>query len=260
MPPSQGPYQPPSSSSAANSATHTPTNSEIQPTPANTPDTQRPTSARPPSVPLSDNPNSVESNSAMASADEILASYHLPSPKPLWLNVSYAKHIVKGNFMTLSARPKTVESGEWIAHQVVEHWRMLITFIKLVQEREDDGSSICNHRSCPKMSAGPNHSFTWLNSRLEPVEIPAYEYLSLVQRYVGSKIDDAKIFPTDAAASPLRIRHLLPLVILPPTGTTGLASAPASLPTLSRSARRSSDRCSVSMRTCTGRISKTCTI
>jgi hypothetical protein len=42
-----------------------------------------------------------------------------------------------------------------------------------------------------------NHSFTWLNSRLEPVEIPAYEYLSLVQRYVGSKIDDYKIFPTD---------------------------------------------------------------
>jgi hypothetical protein len=24
---------------------------------------------------------------------------------------------VKGNFMTLSARPKTVEQGEWIAHQ-----------------------------------------------------------------------------------------------------------------------------------------------
>jgi hypothetical protein len=33
------------------------------------------------------------------------------------LNDAYAKHIVKGNFMTLSARPKTVEQGEWIAHQ-----------------------------------------------------------------------------------------------------------------------------------------------
>ncbi len=50
-------------------------------------------------------------------ADEVLASYHLPRPLPLWLNPSYAKHIVKGNFMTLSARPKTVEPGEWIAHQ-----------------------------------------------------------------------------------------------------------------------------------------------
>ena len=46
-----------------------------------------------------------------------LAAYNLPQPKPLWLNNTYAQHIVKGNFMTLSARPKTVEQGEWIAHQ-----------------------------------------------------------------------------------------------------------------------------------------------
>lgn len=49
--------------------------------------------------------------------DDIIASYHLPRPLPLWLNAQYAKHIVKGNFMTLSARPKTVEQGEWVAHQ-----------------------------------------------------------------------------------------------------------------------------------------------
>lgn len=46
-----------------------------------------------------------------------LASYNLPRPKPIWLNINHAQHIVKGNFMTLSARPKTVEPGEWISHQ-----------------------------------------------------------------------------------------------------------------------------------------------
>jgi hypothetical protein len=46
-----------------------------------------------------------------------LNSYRLPKPLPMWLNPAYAKHIVKGNFMTLSSRPKTVELGEWIAHQ-----------------------------------------------------------------------------------------------------------------------------------------------
>lgn len=51
------------------------------------------------------------------SGDDIIAAYHLPRPFPLWVNPQYAKHIVKGNFMTLSARPKTVEQGEWIAHQ-----------------------------------------------------------------------------------------------------------------------------------------------
>ncbi|KAK3337222.1 Mob1/phocein [Cercophora scortea] len=130
------------------------------------------------------------------SPEEILASYHLPAVKPVWLNANYAKHIVKGNFLTLSAKPKTVEMGEWIAHQVVDHWRMLITFIRLVHDKEEDGSSICSPRKCPKMTAGANHSFTWLNSRLQPVEIPAYEYLSLVQRYISGKLDDGAIFPT----------------------------------------------------------------
>lgn len=100
----------------------------------------------------------------------------------MWLNSAYAKHIVKGNFMTLSARPKTVEQGEWIAHQgaffpllsqhcyhrtrlckernglhkvlVVEHYRNLWNFVRVVHEKEDDGISICNSATCPKMSAG----------------------------------------------------------------------------------------------------------
>lgn len=55
--------------------------------------------------------------SSGSSGDDGLGSYHLPRPLPMWLNSAYAKHIVKGNFMTLSARPKTVEPGEWIAHQ-----------------------------------------------------------------------------------------------------------------------------------------------
>ena len=45
------------------------------------------------------------------------ASGDLSTPLPAWLHRDRAKHIVKGNFMTLSARPKTVEQGEWIAHQ-----------------------------------------------------------------------------------------------------------------------------------------------
>ena len=60
---------------------------------------------------------SVDDQQAPPTGNDPLAVYNLPRPKPLWLNNAYAKHIVKGNFMTLSARPKTVEPGEWIAHQ-----------------------------------------------------------------------------------------------------------------------------------------------
>lgn len=108
-----------------------------------------------------------------ASGDDILNSYHLPRPLPLWLNPNYAKHIVKGNFMTLSARPKTVDQGEWIAHQgqsarllcfaaeqsadrvvVVEHYRNLWNFVRVIHEKEEDGNTICNAQTCPRMSAG----------------------------------------------------------------------------------------------------------
>lgn len=55
--------------------------------------------------------------SSAATGDDVLNSYRLPTPYPMWLNPAYAKHIVKGNFMTLSSRPKSVEQGEWMAHQ-----------------------------------------------------------------------------------------------------------------------------------------------
>ncbi|CEJ90515.1 Putative Mob1/phocein family protein [[Torrubiella] hemipterigena] len=138
-----------------------------------------------------------ESSGSIQSGDDIINSYHLPRPLPLWLNANCAKHIVKGNFMTLSARPKTVEQGEWVAHQIVEHYRNLWNFVRVVHEKEDDGSTICNSASCPRTSAGANHSFTWLNKQREPVELPAYEYMTLMQRWISGKIDDDRMFPTD---------------------------------------------------------------
>lgn len=47
------------------------------------------------------------------------------------------------------------------------------------------------------LTPGRNHSFTWLNSRREPVELPAFEYMTLMQRWISGKIDDTNIFPTD---------------------------------------------------------------
>lgn len=59
-----------------------------------------------------------ESLSIAKSIDAVVPTpLDIPQPLPLWLNTACAKHIVKGNFMTLSARPKTVDHGEWVAHQ-----------------------------------------------------------------------------------------------------------------------------------------------
>jgi len=80
------------------------------------------TSLAPRMPPLPSSPSlsqtlSMDDSTGSLPSGDALSFYNLPRPKPIWLNDSYAKHIVKGNFMTLSARPKTVEPGEWIAHQ-----------------------------------------------------------------------------------------------------------------------------------------------
>ena len=110
---------------------------------------------------------------------------------------------------------------------MVEHYRNLWNFVRVVYEKEDNGLTICNPNTCPRMSAGgyvlispllatshifslnwstdfvdypcSNHSYTWLNSRFEPIELPAFEYITLMQRWISGKIDDGKIFPTDAS-------------------------------------------------------------
>jgi hypothetical protein len=76
-----------------------------------------------------------ESSGVMSNVDDIVNAYHLPRPLPAWLNAQYVKHIVKGNFMTLSARPKTVEQGEWIAHQGMRMLRRSLNILRPADSR-----------------------------------------------------------------------------------------------------------------------------
>lgn len=57
----------------------------------------------------------------------------------------------------------------------------------------------CHIQYRQKLILHRNHSFTWLNSRREPVEVPAHEYISLMQRWISGKVDNTDIFPTDPA-------------------------------------------------------------
>lgn len=50
-------------------------------------------------------------------APDAFVRYGLPPTLPLWLHPACSRHIAKGNFLTLSRLPKTVEPGEWLAHQ-----------------------------------------------------------------------------------------------------------------------------------------------
>ncbi|KAI9819972.1 MAG: hypothetical protein M1827_006542 [Pycnora praestabilis] len=109
-----------------------------------------------------------------------------------------AVFLVKGNFMTLAAKPKHVEVGEWLAHQIVEQNRLLNTMIVIVQEIDaNTKQAICNPNSCPTMFAN-GHTYTWFNQDKISIKVPAPQYMSLVQKWIIGKIDNPNLFPTDS--------------------------------------------------------------
>ncbi|KAI5310748.1 hypothetical protein KEM55_002617 [Ascosphaera atra] len=107
----------------------------------------------------------------------------------------YASLNVKGNFLTLCACPKNVELGEWLAHQVVEQYRLLHGMLQVIQEVNSlTGLPICNEQTCPTMTAG-RFTYTWLVNG-ETAKISAPKFINRVEKWIVSKIHDPVMFPT----------------------------------------------------------------
>ncbi|KAF2463189.1 Mob1/phocein [Lindgomyces ingoldianus] len=151
---------------------------------------------------------------------------------PFFFREEYAGLIVKGNFMTLAAKPKLVEDGEWLAHQVVEQYRLLEQMIDIIKVPDEKTlKPICNHEVCPTMSAS-GHTYTWLDNKKNPIKIPAIQYINLVQKWIVGKINDPSIFPTDTtsptfSAATYPSGSLTPMSTPQPLGPTNL-NAPLS--------------------------------
>lgn len=62
-------------------------------------------------------PNSSSSNGTMAASEQLHRERQAQGKIPFFFREDYAGFIVKGNFMTLAAKPALVEEGEWMAHQ-----------------------------------------------------------------------------------------------------------------------------------------------
>ena len=76
-----------------------------------------PPSGQPPSVPPM--PHSPALSSAMSFERQDVEAPPTSTSRrpPFFFREEYSSLIVKGNFMTLAAKPKLVEEGEWLAHQ-----------------------------------------------------------------------------------------------------------------------------------------------
>ena len=64
-------------------------------------------------------PHSPALSAAMSLDGQTPSDAQAPASRkpPFFFREEYAGLIVKGNFMTLAAKPKLVEEGEWLAHQ-----------------------------------------------------------------------------------------------------------------------------------------------
>ncbi|KAI9655333.1 MAG: hypothetical protein M1821_005480 [Bathelium mastoideum] len=125
-----------------------------------------------------------------------------PPRVPFYFREKFATLIVRGNFMTLAAKPMVIDEGEWMAHQVVEQYRLLNEMLRIIQEvNGHTGMPICNPRECPTMSGGGGHTYTWLDQAGRPCRISAPHYIASVQRWIKSKIDDPNTFPIEIVPS-----------------------------------------------------------
>lgn len=73
-----------------------------------------PSGLGPPNIPAAPASPSL---SAMQSNDQAHQANLAAGKKPLFFREEYSGFIVKGNFMTLAAKPHLIEEGEWLAHQ-----------------------------------------------------------------------------------------------------------------------------------------------
>ena len=67
--------------------------------------------------PLPNSPSFASSLTGATAMDEGVDDKQFKFKEPLWYNEKWTRQVVKGNFMTIVARPKIVEDGEWLAHQ-----------------------------------------------------------------------------------------------------------------------------------------------
>ncbi|KZZ97224.1 Mob1/phocein [Ascosphaera apis ARSEF 7405] len=120
---------------------------------------------------------------------------HEPDNTKYFFQERYASLNVKGNFLTLCACPKNVELGEWLAHQVVEQYRLLHAMLQVIQELNSlTGYPICNEGTCPTMTAG-RFTYTWLVDG-KTAKISAPKFINRVEKWIVSKIHDPVMFPT----------------------------------------------------------------
>lgn len=122
--------------------------------------------------------------------DASLALAYDAKDMPLFLCESFLKtSLVKGSFKTIVQLPKYVDYGEWIALNVFEIFNNISQIYDVLVE-------YVTPEDYPKMNAGPNTNYLWVDSSGQSINLPACQYIDYVLSWISSKLNDQSVFPT----------------------------------------------------------------
>jgi len=90
--------------------------------------------------------------------------------------------------------PSGEDRNEWFAYQCTEFFNAVRIIFTSIQD------SICTESSCPKMNAGPEYQYLWVDkkggSKSKPMECSAPAYIDYLLQWIQELITDENIFPT----------------------------------------------------------------
>ncbi|CEP19552.1 hypothetical protein [Parasitella parasitica] len=132
--------------------------------------------------------------------------------KPLYLlSPQVNTMLVRGNFKTITELPKYVDINEWLAFNSTY---MEISIVMVKAEVVDSVAIIafeffnhinlfygtitnfCTLQTCATMSAGPGVEYTWIDSSLKKLKLPAPQYIDYMTSSLENTLNDESIFPT----------------------------------------------------------------
>lgn len=95
-----------------------------------------------------------------------------------------------GDLASAVQLPKGEELYEWLAVNTVDFFNEISLLYGTV-------SDYCTRESCPKMSAGEEYEYLWMDGvkYKKPTEMPACDYSDCLMQWVEGQINDEQIFP-----------------------------------------------------------------
>lgn len=106
------------------------------------------------------------------------------------------KAIERGSVRNAVKLPSGENVNEWIAYNITEIKKQVFTLYATITE-------FCTEESCPVMQAGAGYRYLWSDGQtyLEPTELSAPEYITLLLNWVEQQFDDESIFPQDKGST-----------------------------------------------------------